>query len=129
MKYTKWIWAAIILVVLVLWWPMGWPKIPDFNLDFGSDDTEEVMVKHIHEVDSLKRVIQMYSDENAQLGLKLNELNEEVYTLQSTIRRRENTIANLKKETNERVSTVTKFNTSDIYKFLSDRYEDSTSVK
>jgi uncharacterized coiled-coil DUF342 family protein len=108
---------------------MGWPKIPDFNLDFGSDDTEEVMVKHIHEVDSLKRVIQMYSDENAQLGLKLNELNEEVYTLQSTIRRRENTIANLKKETNERVSTVTKFNTSDIYKFLSDRYEDSTSVK
>jgi len=129
MKYTKWVWAAIVLVVLVFWWPFGWPKIPDFNLDFGSDDTEEVMVKHIHEVDSLKRVIQMYSDENAQLGLKLNELNEEVYTLQSTIRRRENTIANLKKETNERVSTVTKFNTSDIYKFLSDRYKDSTSVK
>ena len=123
---SKWIWIAIVVIVLVIWWPKSWPSIPGFGIDFGSDTNTE---QYEHDIDSLKKIVQNYEDENAQLGLRLNELQDEIYDLQSTVRRRENTIANLKKETNETINIVSRYTTSDIYKFLSDRYKDSTIVK
>jgi predicted nucleic acid-binding Zn-ribbon protein len=105
--------------------------MPGFDLNFGSgeDDTEEMMAQYEHELDSMKNIIGVYMDENAQLNLRINDLNGQIEDLEYTVRRRENTIANLKKETNEKVTAVSKFNSTDIYKFLSDRYKDSTQVK
>lgn len=131
-KYTGWIWAGIIVLALIFIWPSAWPSIPGFNFDFGSgDDTEELMERHTHEVDSLKNVIQMYAEDAADLNKEITSLNGQISDLQYTIRRRENTIANLKKETNEKVTTVSKFNSTDIYKFLSDRYKtaDTSATK
>jgi molecular chaperone GrpE (heat shock protein) len=130
-KYTGWVWAGLVLVALIIFWPAAWPKMPGFDLNFGSgeDDTEEMMAQYEHELDSMKNIIGVYMDENAQLNLRINDLNGQIEDLEYTVRRRENTIANLKKETNEKVTAVSKFNSTDIYKFLSDRYKDSTQVK
>lgn len=130
-KYAGWVWAGLVLVALIIFWPAAWPKMPGFDLNFGSaeDDTEEMMAQYEHELDSMKNIIGVYMDENAQLNLRINDLNGQIEDLEYTVRRRENTIANLKKETNEKVTAVSKFNSTDIYKFLSDRYKDSTQVK
>ena len=130
-KYTGWVWAGLVLVALIIFWPAAWPKMPGFDLNFGSgeDDTEEMMAQYEHELDSMKNIIGVYMDENAQLNLRINDLNGQIEDLEYTVRRRENTIAILKKETNEKVTAVSKFNSTDIYKFLSDRYKDSTQVK
>lgn len=130
-KYAGWVWAGLVLVALIIFWPTAWPKMPGFDLNFGSgeDDTEEMMAQYEHELDSMKNIIGVYMDENAQLNLRINDLNGQIEDLEYTVRRRENTIANLKKETNEKVTAVSKFNSTDIYKFLSDRYKDSTQVK
>lgn len=125
-KYSALIWGAIVIAVFLMWWPFGWPELPTFN--FGSDDSDTEIVEHNQkQVDSLKAVIQLYIEDNQELALKIQDLNQEISDLQYTIRRRENTIANLKKETNEKVTTVSKFNSTDIYKFLSDRYKNADS--
>lgn len=125
-KYSALIWGAIVIAVFLMWWPFGWPELPKFN--FGSDDSDTEIVEHNQkQVDSLKAVIQLYIEDNQELALKIQGLNQEISDLQYTIRRRENTIANLKKETNEKVTSVSKFNSTDIYKFLSDRYKNADS--
>jgi septal ring factor EnvC (AmiA/AmiB activator) len=124
----KWLWVSIIFIIIAAFYPIKWFDKIKFSL--GRDSKTEMILKSKDQtIDSLMNVVRSYEDRNKKLTESLLELDDDVLALKATIQRRENTIANLKKETNERVSTVTKFNTSDIYKFLSDRYKDSTSVK
>ena len=84
---------------------------------------------HSKELDSLRKVVKMYQQDVSELNTTVTELNSQIEDLKYTIRRRENTIATLKKETNERINTVSKFTSSDIYKFLSDRYAKADTAK
>lgn len=125
-KYTGWIWGAVALAILVMWWPFKLPSQLSFDL---FNDSEVIVEDNQHVVDSLKGVIDLYIEDNKELNLKINDLNSQIGDLQNDVERRENTINKLKRETNEKANSVTKFNTTDIYKFLSDRYKDSTTVK
>lgn len=119
-KYTTWIWVAIIVAVLMMWWPFSWPTMPSF--DFSSSERKS-------QIDSLSAVIVEYQKANAELASTIITLEGQISDLQVDIKRRENAINKLKKETNEKSNTVVKFTTTDIYQFLSDRYKDSTSIK
>ena len=124
----KWIWIVASCLALWLIWryPNKWPW--SLTIDYGDD--YEVVNSNQHQIDSLKGVIQFYEKEQQAYDAQIKNLEDSVVELQYSIRSKENKIAQLKKETNEKANNVVKFNTSDIYKFLSDRYKvDSTRTK
>jgi len=114
-----------IIVILLLVRPNWFNGI----LSKLSEGSELVDDDHSKQVDSLKNVIKMYREDETELNATVTDLNSKIEDLKYTIRRRENTIATLKKETNERINTVSKFTSSDIYKFLSDRYAKADTTK
>lgn len=81
------------------------------------------------EADSLRKVITKLKADQALYDDQLNHLNDSVERLQTIIYNRDNRISQLKKLNDEKVTNVPSFTTSDIYKFLSARYKDSTVVK
>ena len=125
---SKWIWMLAGVVALWLIWryPTKWPW--SMSIDYGND--YEVVDNNQHQIDSLKGVIKFYEKEQLLYDEQIRNLEDSVTELQYSIRSKENKIAQLKKETNEKANNVVKFNTSDIYQFLSDRYKvDSTRTK
>ena len=113
---------VILLLVRPTWFDSITSKLFGPTTELPDDD-------HSKELDSLRKVVKMYQQDVSELNTTVTELNSQIEDLKYTIRRRENTIATLKKETNERINTVSKFTSSDIYKFLSDRYAKADTAK
>lgn len=127
-KLKKWFWVAIVGTVLMIWIPVS--KIKEGLQGFGSDSTEVVTITdQSRVVDSLNNVIAIYKEDHEELTKSVNQLNKQIADLRSAISNRETVIKNLKQGTNEKVSNVNTFTNSDIYKLLSERYKDSTTVK
>lgn len=128
-KFKKWIWVAIIGTALAIWIPVS--KVKEMLKSKDTVDSISVITvtqDHII-IDSLNRVIDTYKQDRQDLSNTIDKLNQQVSDLKTSASNRESTIKQLKQGTNEKVSNVNTFTNSDIYKLLSDRYKDSTSVK
>lgn len=127
-RLKKWLWVAVISTILVILIPIV--KINNIiKRDDVSKPVEVVEVSNQSTIDSLTSIIDGYKKERESLDITINNLNRQVSDLQTTVSSRESTIKQLKQGTNEKVSNISSFTNSDIYKLLSERYKDSTSVK
>ena len=124
-KYTNLIWIIIIGLFIFMVWPI---KIP--NISWGDSSKEQEIIKNNEsKIDSLKKIIESNKKIQIALDNKILNYQDSISSLKNEIFNRENKIKELKKESNEIHSIVSKFSTSDINKFLSDRYKDSLKIK
>ena len=124
-KYAKIVWAIITLVVVIWVWPFNWPKIPNIHWPKSEEPPTQIVVTNQQAVDSLKRIIVGYEQLQKEHDRKIDSLNGRLTILKEQIAIDETKIAELKKQTNEKVNNIGKFTTFDISNFLSNRYRDS----
>jgi hypothetical protein len=59
----------------------------------------------------------------------LDHLNDSIVELNYIVKKRENTIITIKKQTNEILNRVAEFNSSDVLEWGTERYKDSLNIK
>lgn len=128
-KLKKWIWVAVIGTVLAIWIPISKVKEMLKKEDVADSLSVSVVTPDQFIIDSLKNVIDVYEQDRQELTNNIERLNHQISDLKSSASNRESTIKQLKQGTNEKVSNVNTFTNTDIYKLLSDRYKDSTTVE
>lgn len=126
-KYVHIVWVIILLGVLIMWWPFKIPKFFSFNW-FNRNEETVIIENNQRQLDSLKNIIDGHEKHQLELDNKLLRYEDSLLVFKSKIRERENKINELKKGSNEIHNIVAKFSTSDINKFLSDRYKDSLNT-
>lgn len=128
MKKIKYFWIAVVLGTVIFLWPDKWPSFR-INLFPGDSRTDEIVEENQVKIDSLKRVISQYAEQQARHDAEISELTDSLTVLNREISLNQSKIVELKRKANEKANNVSSFNSSDIVKFLSDRYADSTNVK
>jgi peptidoglycan hydrolase CwlO-like protein len=109
----------IILIVIVLV-GIGW--IWRFNQSILPEPT---LVTNQKIVDSLEIVINSCEHKQKTYDSTITNLNIEIVNLKEQIAQDDKKLAELKKKINEKTNNITKFSTTDITNFVSDRYRDS----
>jgi len=126
-KY-QWIVVALLLLTVVLFLPLG-KSFFRFDFDWSTSQEDQTIERNEEIIDSLQRIIESNNAKQLEYDLQISALTDSVAELQYTIRRRENTIANIKKETNEILNRVSQFNSSDVLQWGAERYKDSLNTK
>ena len=121
-KPKKWLWVAVATIAIAILFPIKWIDKLRTNSDKQSDQTESV-------VDSLKIVISNYERLESIAEIELQDVRDSVDMLERQIRKDKETIANLKKKSNEDVNNVSRYTVIDINNFWADRYKDSLNTK
>lgn len=122
------VWIAVVLCTVIYLWPAKWPSFNPIDWIFKDHGNEQVD-KNQAQVDSLRRVIKEYAAKQLEYDAQIDSLNDSIVVLKHRIEINNSKIAELKNKANEKANTVSNFNSSDILKFLSERYSDTTSVK
>lgn len=126
-KYVNIVWVVILLGALIMWWPFKSPIFFPFNW-FNKNEETIIIENNQRQLDSLKIIIDGHKKHQLEMDKLLSRYGDSLLVLKGKIQERENKINELKKESNEIHNIVTKFNTSDINKFLSERYKDSLNT-
>lgn len=126
-KYTGVI-AALVFLLIVIFVPFNKPFFK-FDFDWFTSHETEVIERNEEIIDSLQQIIDLNKIKQIEYDIQISLLNDSVANLKSTIKRRENTIANIKKETNEILNRVSQFNSSDVLQWGAERYKDSLNTK
>ena len=126
-KY-KWLLLALLFLVLVAIFPYN-GSLFRFNYDWNSSTEDAIIRQNERTIDSLRTIIEENNATQLKYDDQLSELSDSIAELKYIIRKRENTISNIKKETNEILNHVSKFNSSDILQWGTERYKDSLDIK
>jgi len=124
----KWISVAMLFVLLVIFFPFNKPLFK-FDFDWSMSHEDEIIERNEEIIDSLQRIIESNNAKQLEYDLQISALTDSVAELQYIVKRRENTIANIKKQTNEILNRVSQFNSSDVLQWSSERYKDSLNIK
>jgi len=124
----KWISVAMLFVLLVIFFPFNKPLFK-FDFDWSMSHEDEIIERNEEIIDSLQRIIESNNAKQLEYDLQISALTDSVAELQYIVKLRENTIANIKKQTNEILNRVSQFNSSDVLQWSSERYKDSLNIK
>jgi hypothetical protein len=117
--------ALIFLLCVVM--PFKFPK---FNFNWDTVDEEDSIIERNEQViDSLKQVIEANNAKQLEYDGILEHLNDSIVELNYIVKKRENTIITIKKQTNEILNRVAEFNSSDVLEWGTERYKDSLNIK
>lgn len=122
-KPKKWLWVAIATLAIAILFPFKWID----KLKTTSDEQSISATNSV--VDSLKLVISNYERLESIAQIELQDVRDSVDMLEREIRKDKETIANLKKKSNEDVNNVSRYTVIDINNFWADRYKDSLNTK
>ena len=126
-KYTGII-IALIFLLIVIFVPFN-KSFFKFDFDWFTSHETEVIERNEEIIDSLQQIIDLNKIKQIEYDIYISALTDSVTELQYIIRRRENTIANIKKETNEILNRVSQFNSSDVLQWGAERYKDSLNIR
>jgi hypothetical protein len=116
-----------IVFLLIVFVPF---KLPKFNFNWDTVDEEDnIIARNEHVIDSLKQVIEANNAKQLEYDVALEHLNDSIVELNYIVKKRENTIITIKKQTNEILNRVAEFNSSNILEWGSERYKDSLNIK
>jgi ATP phosphoribosyltransferase len=116
-----------IVFLLIVFVPF---KLPKFNFNWDTVDEEDnIIARNEQVIDSLKQVIEANNAKQLEYDVALEHLNDSIVELNYIVKKRENTIITIKKQTNEILNRVAEFNSSDILEWGSERYKDSLNIK
>jgi|688.fasta_scaffold23727_20 hypothetical protein len=105
-------------------------KLPKFNFNWDTVDEEDNIIERNEQViDSLKQVIEANNAKQLEYDGILDHLNDSIVELNYIVKKRENTIITIKKQTNEILNRVAEFNSSDVLEWGTERYKDSLNIK
>jgi ATP phosphoribosyltransferase len=116
-----------IVFLLIVFVPF---KLPKFNFNWDTVDEEDnIIARNEQVIDSLKQVIEANNAKQLEYDVALEHLNDSIVELNYIVKKRENTIITIKKQTNEILNRVAEFNSSNILEWGSERYKDSLNIK
>jgi ATP phosphoribosyltransferase len=116
-----------IIFLLIVFVPF---KLPKFNFNWDTVDEEDnIIARNEQVIDSLKQVIEANNAKQLEYDVALEHLNDSIVELNYIVKKRENTIITIKKQTNEILNRVAEFNSSNILEWGSERYKDSLNIK
>jgi len=116
-----------IVFLLIVFVPF---KLPKFNFNWDTVDEEDnIIARNEQVIDSLKQVIEANNAKQLEYDVALEHLNDSIIELNYIVKKRENTIITIKKQTNEILNRVAEFNSSNILEWGSERYKDSLNIK
>jgi len=116
-----------IVFLLIVFVPF---KLPKFNFNWDTVDKEDnIIARNEQVIDSLKQVIEVNNAKQLEYDVALEHLNDSIVELNYIVKKRENTIITIKKQTNEILNRVAEFNSSNILEWGSERYKDSLNIK
>jgi ATP phosphoribosyltransferase len=116
-----------IIFLLIVFVPF---KLPKFNFNWDTVDEEDnIIARNEQVIDSLKQVIEANNAKQLEYDVALEHLNDSIVKLNYIVKKRENTIITIKKQTNEILNRVAEFNSSNILEWGSERYKDSLNIK
>jgi len=116
-----------IVFLLIVFVPF---KLPKFNFNWDTVDEEDnIITRNEQVIDSLKQVIETNNAKQLEYDVALEHLNDSIVELNYIVKKRENTIITIKKQTNEILNRVAEFNSSNILEWGSERYKDSLNIK
>ena len=119
----KWIGVALLLFLVIFFLPIKKPQL----FSFASEN--EIIARNEEIIDSLQTIIDANNVKQLEFDSQISSLNDSIIELQYIIKRREYTISNIKKQTNETLNRVSQFNSSDILQWGTERYKDSLTTK
>jgi hypothetical protein len=119
--------TVAIVFLLIVFVPF---KLPKFNFNWDTVDEEDnIIARNEQVIDSLKQVIEANNAKQLEYDVALEHLNDSIVELNYIVKKRENTIITIKKQTNEILNRVAEFNSSNILEWGSERYKDSLNIK
>lgn len=115
-KIKIWVLVVIGLAAGIFWYSPN-------KVEEKPEDNSEITI------DSLNNVILQYKIRTVNMDDQLVIMYDSLSHLKYLLNRDQQIISNLKKQQNEKVNAVSNYDATDLYKFLSDRYKDTTSTK